>query len=81
VSKRPLLCVCPLMSTSLGLAVAGSYAGQDLSTAAQALRTAIITQPSNGRALYKKLSLRHVQANPNAYNVRGDPYRRSQCAV
>ena len=37
--------------------------------------------PSNAWALYKKLCLRRVQANPSAYKLRDDPYRRPWCAA
>jgi hypothetical protein len=81
-SKRTILYVCLFTSTALALAMAGRLAGQSSSTATEAPSYHDNqAQPSNAWALYKKLSLRKAKSNPSAYNVRGDPCRRSLCAL
>ena len=81
-SKRPILYVCLFPSTALALDMAGQLAGQSSSTATEALSDHDNqTQLSKAWAHYKKLSLRQVQANPSAYNVRDNPCRRSLCAL
>ena len=81
-SKRVMLYVCLLAGLIIALAMASQSAGQNSSTASEASSGCDNqAQPSNAWALYKKLSLRGVQANPSVYNLRDVLYRRSRCAL
>jgi hypothetical protein len=81
-SKRRILCVCPLTCTALALATAGQSLGQSFNKVTEAPSVHNNqTQPSSAWALCKKLSLTRVQANPSAYDIRDDLFRRSQCAL
>ena len=81
-SKKVTLHVCLLAGLTIVLAMAGQSAGQNSSTATEASSDCDNqSQPSNAWALYKKLSLSRVQANPSAYNIRDVLYRRSRCAL
>jgi len=81
-SKRVMLYVCLLAGLIIALAMASQSAGQNSSTASEASSGCDNqAQPSNAWALYKKLSLRGVQANPSVYNLGDVLYRRSRCAL
>ena len=61
-----------------GTSMAGQSSGQNSSTDTEASSGYNNqTEPSNAGARYKELSLRLIQANPNACNVQDDLRRRS----
>ncbi len=81
-SKKVTLQGCLLAGLTMALGMASQSAGQNSSTATEASSGCDNqTQPSNAWALYKKLSLSRVQANPSVYNIRDVLYRRSRCAL
>jgi hypothetical protein len=81
-SKKTSVYVCPLSGLAMALAVASPSARQNIGRATEAPSDYDKqNETSNAWAFYKKLSLRQDSANPSAYNERGDPRRRSLCAV
>lgn len=81
-SKKATLHVCLLNGLAMVIEIPEPSSGQDTSTATEAPRTTIVKSNRPTLGLFRrKLSLRHVQAHPSAYNVRYEPYRRSVCEL
>jgi hypothetical protein len=81
-SKKMTVYVCLLVQLAMALAMACPSVGKNSSAITEAPSDHDNhPRPSNSWALSKKLSLRQVQANPSAFNVKDSPRRRSPCSL